>query len=275
MVNVGKYASPHGCYGDEKPVDELIWYCWWKKSCTGWLIVYPCLSQYLQGLLHSRWLFGIPSINSSNKFTCDNLWHTPLITQDFFWHSQNPPVLAFCDITTSQGQHRTDSLLTWKFMVTWDLWTSRLRAVKEHNSGHHFQIGKLPPQKNTKWNSHLWCLSLFIISVGSFGSKQGEQKSNLNQTWTNNLRPESLVSYQYFARTLSNTTRMRCVQVFQNRIILATSVLRHIQVAHFSPQKHLGIWRATQSCRKTPWTCEEGPKWTRKNWTHWGGQRWS
>ena len=41
-----------------------LWYCWWFRNLafTSWLI--GSLSHYLQGFIHPRWLFGIPSINS-------------------------------------------------------------------------------------------------------------------------------------------------------------------------------------------------------------------
>ena len=48
---------------------EIMWYCWWKKSCTSW---YGTLSHYLQGFIHIGWC-RISSINSmivmSHEFT--------------------------------------------------------------------------------------------------------------------------------------------------------------------------------------------------------------
>ena len=40
----------------------LLSYCWWKKSCTSHRLL-RSLCDYLQGFIHSRWLFGISSIN--------------------------------------------------------------------------------------------------------------------------------------------------------------------------------------------------------------------
>ena len=43
-------AAKHRC----KPEG---YYWWWKKtSCTSWYVVYQCLSHYLQGFIHPRWL---------------------------------------------------------------------------------------------------------------------------------------------------------------------------------------------------------------------------
>ena len=43
-------------------IQRQIWYCWWLKSCTSWYI--GSLSPLFTRFIHSRWLFGISSINS-------------------------------------------------------------------------------------------------------------------------------------------------------------------------------------------------------------------
>ena len=43
-------------------IKNLESFCWWKKSCTSWLVVYS-LPHYLQGFIHLNWC-GISSINS-------------------------------------------------------------------------------------------------------------------------------------------------------------------------------------------------------------------
>ena len=154
----------------------MIWYCWWKKSCTGWLIVYPYvyLSIYRVCYIPGGCLGFLPSTVVTNSFVtiCDI--PSQLLRIFFDTHKIHP----FCDMTKdSTAPTHCSPGNSWSHGIC-----ARLPAVKEHNSGHHFQIGKLPPQKNTKWNSHLWCLSLFIISVGSFGSKQWVNKESKSQT---------------------------------------------------------------------------------------------
>ena len=45
---------------DDCNTTSFIWYCWWNKSCTSWLVVYPIISSVV---LHSRWC-RIGCINS-------------------------------------------------------------------------------------------------------------------------------------------------------------------------------------------------------------------
>ena len=47
------------------PHDVMLWYCWWKKSCTSWYTVVNI--HYLRGFIHPRWC-RISSINSMCLF---------------------------------------------------------------------------------------------------------------------------------------------------------------------------------------------------------------
>ena len=49
------------CWVASKTMVASSSYCWWKKSCHQLI---GSSSHYLQGFLHSRWLFAISSINS-------------------------------------------------------------------------------------------------------------------------------------------------------------------------------------------------------------------
>ena len=44
LDDVGRVRQSHVCFEDPKvPAPRHAWYCWWKKSCTSWYVVYPII----------------------------------------------------------------------------------------------------------------------------------------------------------------------------------------------------------------------------------------
>ena len=60
-------------------VPRHVWYCWWKKFCTSWYVVYPILSHDLQDFPHPRWLFWISSINRMSHGLLEGICNMALL----------------------------------------------------------------------------------------------------------------------------------------------------------------------------------------------------
>ena len=73
----------HAVDGKNPPfrMPKCWWYCWWFRNPANQSI--GSLSHYLQGFIHTRWLFGISSINSTTSIK--TFWGIPSGAGYFPW----------------------------------------------------------------------------------------------------------------------------------------------------------------------------------------------
>ena len=77
-----------------KKLKIRLTYGWWKKSCTSW---YGSSSNYLQGFIHDRWLFGISSINSMTCILLGESLGTTIKNTALLWTwNSNPARMCVC-----------------------------------------------------------------------------------------------------------------------------------------------------------------------------------